>query len=152
MAQVLPKGSVPKRSTPSAHLPPKGANFSKVGKKRGFLKLSFSTLGDGTPVHCDASRISAGVQFREYAPAGSNHAKHSHVCPTGSQNIAQTFGKSIQNRCQRLLGAHPWPILEKETILNPKTSPSASKSAQKTAQSASNPSQIEPKTLPNPFF
>ena len=27
-----------------------------------FLQVLFHTLGEGTPAHCDASRISAGVQ------------------------------------------------------------------------------------------
>ena len=30
----------------------------------------------GTPAHCDASRISAGVQFGSFAAAGPNNAKH----------------------------------------------------------------------------
>ena len=89
-------------------------------------------VGHETPAHCDASRISAGVHFRESAPAGRNHAKHFQNLPTvcskgpkSSQISPQTFPKpsqnlpkASQNPSRSPLGAHFGPMLERSSILN----------------------------------
>ena len=56
-------------------------------------KAGSNHAGGGTPAHCDASRISAGVHFRESAPAGRNHAKHFQNLPT----VCSKSPKSSQN-------------------------------------------------------
>ncbi len=75
-----------------------------------------------TPAHCDASRISAGVHFRESALARRNHAKHfqnlptmcskgpksSKIYPQTPQNLTKAFPKRPQ--------IHPEALLE--PILN----------------------------------
>ena len=57
-----------------------------------------------TPAHCDASRISAGVHFRESALARRNHAKHFQNLPTmcskgpkSSKISPQPLPKPLQN-------------------------------------------------------
>ena len=65
----------------------------------------------------------------------------------------QNLAKSIQNRPQRPLGARSWTHAGfKLALERSKTCPEASKSAQERLQTVPNPSQIEPKTLPNPLF
>ena len=63
------------------------------------------TLGGWTPAHCDASRISAGVHFREYSPAGPNHAKHfqnlSHSLPKSSPKPSKIEAKWRQEGARR---------------------------------------------------
>ena len=67
-------------------------------------RTGFNHAGGGTPAHCDASRISAGVHFRESALARRNHAKHFQNLPTmcskgpkSSKISPQTLPKPLQN-------------------------------------------------------
>ena len=70
-----------------AQEPPKGRTLKSTPGLRvglsGFLNYRFKSIyhpiqprWGGTPAHCDASRISAGVQFISSAAARPNHAKH----------------------------------------------------------------------------
>ena len=91
-----------------------------------------NTRRGGTPAHCDASRISAGVHFRESAPARRNHAKHFQNLPTmcskgpkSSKISPQTLPKPPQNPPKAIpnlsrspLGAHFEPMLERSSVLN----------------------------------
>ena len=84
-----------------------------------------------TPAHCDASRISAGVQFISSAAARPNHAKHiqnlSIPCSKGSKSFqippqtlpkpSQNLSKATQNPSKRPLGAHLGPMLLQDMIL-----------------------------------
>ena len=86
---------------------------------------SSNRQGGRTPAHCDASRISAGVQFISSAAARPNHAKHIQnlpiPCSKGSKSFQippQTLPKpspnppkATQNPSKRPLGAHLGPML-----------------------------------------
>ena len=87
--------------------------------------------------NCDASRSSAGVLFRDCAPAffqsrhrssrfspqcvqnpSQNWSKPSQDLPKSSRNPPKSFAKSTQNRSRSLLGAHFGLMLYKSLILN----------------------------------
>ena len=57
--------------------------------------------------------------------------------------------KSTPNRSKRPLRAHRGPVLYKSS---PSNTPNMAKKRQKRSQTGPNPPQVEPKTLPNPFF
>ena len=123
----------------------------------------FNTRRGGTPAHCDASRISAGVHFRESAPAGRNHAKHFQNLPTvcskgpkSSQISPQTLPKppqsepkSIQKPSWSQFWANAWKKFDFERS---KSGQETAKSTQRRPKTTPNPSQIEPKTLPKLIF
>ena len=133
---------------------------------KSILFFCSTHVGSGTPAYCDASRISAGVQFRDSAPVGPNHAKHFQILfttcskdPKSSQNSSQTLPnppkssqippkidpKSIQKASWSPSWANAWKKLDFE---RPKNGQEAAKSAQKRPQTGPNPPQMEPKTLP----
>ena len=96
--QVPTRRSSTGYATPSqrSFAPPKGMGRPEPNR--------LTHEGYETPAHCDASRISAGVHFRESAPAGPNHAKHFLNLPTmcskdfkSSQISSQTLPKPSQN-------------------------------------------------------
>ena len=95
--------------------------------------LTVCTTPDKTNFqNCDASRISAGVHFRESAPARRNHAKHFQnlltMCSKGPKSFKispQTLSKPPQNPPKATpnlsrspLGAHFGPMLERSSTLN----------------------------------
>ena len=110
--------------------------------------------------NCDASRISAGVLFREFAPAGRNDAKHFPNLSTtrlkGPKSFEippQTFPKSsptrpkaIPNPFKRPLGPHLGPMLEKDMLLNvQKSTQMCPKVAKRRPGASQNPSKWSPR-------
>ena len=126
-----------------------------------------SHAGGRTPAHCDASRISAGVLFRDSAPVLSRFFQFSHIFAQIFPQCSPTWKKFFPKPSQILsksLEIPPKmdpedslePILGSIMILlvfrRPKSYQKAAKRVQKTPQTVPNPSQMEPKTLPNPLF
>ena len=130
-------------------------------------RTGFNHAGGGTPAHCDASRISAGVHFRESALARRNHAKHfqnlptmcskglksSQISPQTLPKPSQNLPKASQNPSRSPLGAHFEPMLERSSILNAqKTAKRRSKAPKGGPRQPQTPSQIQPKTIPKLIF
>ena len=127
----------------------------------GLLNFHSKSILHSVQHACDASRISAGVLFREYAPAGPNHAKHFQNLPTtrregpkSSQIAPQTFPnppkilpKLTQNRSRRPLGAHLGPMLDKSSISNP---PKTTQKRPRVPKRGPRLSQTLPKWSPRP--
>ena len=66
-------------------------------------------------INCDASRISAGVHFRESAPAGRNHSKHFQNLPTvcsKSQKSSKNFSPNPPKTFAKRAKIHPEALLE----------------------------------------
>ena len=117
-----------------------------------------------TPAHCDASRISAGVHFRESAPARRNHAKHFQNLPTmcskgpkSSKISPQTLPKPLQNPPKATpnpsrspFGAHFEPMLERSSTLNAqKTAKRRSKAPKGGPRRAQTPPKYSPRPSQN---
>ena len=117
--------------------------------------------------NCDASRISAGVQFRSFAPAGPHFSKCCQKVPTTSKKTSKAFqissqtlpkpypnpsktpAKSSQKASWRPCWTHVW---KKQDFERPKYEQKSPKSVQKIPKTVPNPSQMRPKTLQNSFF
>ena len=123
----------------------------------------YPTRGRGTPAHCDASRISAGVQFINSAAARPNHAKHTQnlsiPCSKGSKPFQippQTVPKPCQSDPKSIQKASWGPswtnAFTRYDFESPKKRQNTPKSDHKAAQSVPNPSQIEPNTFQNQIF
>ena len=133
------------------------ANRRTMKKERG---TSSNTLG-WTPAHCDASRISAGVQFISSAAARPNHAKHiqnlSIPCSKGSKPFqiapqslpkpSQNLSRATQNPSKRPLVGHLGPMLLQDMILKDQKSV---KMRPKVTTRLPRASQTLPKLSPTP--
>ena len=86
---MVPKRSTVKKTTVSAWPPQGGAKPSHRRTDVGIMNSSFNTRREGTPAHCDASRISAGVLFRDSVAALSkfcnSHPDSSPIYPKALQ-------------------------------------------------------------------
>ena len=156
MAQHGPKthpkgpGSKGRRSPRCPVWPPKHPFISP-------LTILFNHAGGGTPAHCDASRISAGVQFISSAAAWPNEAKHFQSLPitcskrpqilqNSSPNPPKTVPKATQNPSKRPLGAHLGPMLSKNTIWNvQKTAKMRPKVAKRRSRASQPPPKLSPR-------
>ena len=121
-----------------------------------------TTLG-GTPAHCDAERISAGVQSETLPQLSPNSFKSFQIVaksfqilpnpspdpPKPSPNPPKMEPTSIQKASWSL----SWTNALKKLVFEcQKYGQEAPKSAQETSRSLPEPSQMEPKTFPNPIF
>ena len=100
--------------------------------------------------NCDASRISAGVQFRSFAPAGLHFSKCFQNLPTTGQknvqmlpdfcpNLAQIFPKSSQDP----------PKLDPKGLLEPILEPCLKKAVFWTSKIRTKVTQERPKEPPD---
>ena len=135
-------------------------------KERAFW-YEIQHAGGRTPAHCDASRISAGVHFRESALARRNHAKHFQNLPTMCSKGPKSFKispqtlpkppqnppKATPNPSTSPFGAHFEPMLERSSILNvQKTAKRLSKAPKGGPRRPQTPPKCSPRPSQNWFL
>ena len=120
------------------------------------MMFPFNHAGWRTPAHCDASRISAGVQLENLPQQGQIMPSISKICPLCVQKIqnppkflhkpspkpSQNLPKASQNPSRSSLGAHFGPMLERSSISNVQQT---AKRRQKAPQGGRRRPQILPK-------